>query len=499
MLSRQPVVADVPQSPTNRVIGVDGVHFYKSILRCGWNELRFCLNGRFQLLSGIDNNPLGLTTLYSTYPEPLTAFVDAIDIRQLNGPTTRMLSRTAWIAAIVFAMAHAATGVAVAQCRAESEQPITRVSLPGSAFHAIATRDGCWGFVSMGPGSDPTGAGVAVLKRNESGATLLRTVPGPRASGLALTHDEHILIVAATDRVGSKMASSLSFYDVGRLTSGASDFLLGVMQSEGDPPGYFHMLVTPNDHLLFVSNHNTEGITVLDLAEARRSGFRTFRIVGKIPTGYGPVSIAISSDQRWLYATTQSAHDNWHWPIACRGPSAPGTAALTQPRGAVHVIDAARAAVDPAHSVVATVAAGCNPARLVLSPKSDRAYVTARSDDTLLVFDTKKIVTDSSHALVASIKTHTGPIGLAVLDGGRRLAVANALRFSGKSPTSDSEVVMVVDTAAVARGQEAIIGSIPSGGGPVDLTLTPDGKTLLVPNNEPKALTFVQVRHLPSK
>ncbi len=411
--------------------------------------------------------------------------------QMINTRTQAMLSSAAWIAAIVFALAHVAAGVAVAQCRAESKQPVTRVSLPGRAFHAIAPRDGCWVFVSMHPGPDSTGAGVAVLKRNENGAALMRTVPGPRVSGLALTHDDRILIAAAGDR--------LNFYDVGRLTSGASDPLLGVMQSEGQAPGYFHMLVTQNDRLLFVSNHDTEGITVLDLADARRSGFQTFHILGNIPTGYGPVSIAISSDQRWLYATTQIAHDDWHWPIACRGSTAPPTAPLTAPRGAVHVIDAGRATVDPAHSVVATVAAGCHPVRLVLSPKSDRAYVAARSDDMLLVFDTKKLVSDAANALVASINTHTSPVGLAVLDSGRKFAVANALRFSGKPPSSDSEIVMVVDTSNVTRGQGAIIGSIPSGGGPVDLTLTPDGKTLIVPNYEPKTVTLLQVRHLTSR
>ena len=58
---------------------------------------------------------------------------------------------------------------------------------------------------------------------------------------------------------------------------------------------------------------------------------------------------------------------------------------------------------------------------------------------------------------------------------------------------------MVIDTSAVERGQGAVIGSIPSGGGPVDITLTPDGKTLLVPNFEPKTLTFVRMRNLPPK
>jgi hypothetical protein len=384
-----------------------------------------------------------------------------------------------------------------AQCRPRSAETIVRVPLPGRAFHAVATRDGCWVFVSLQEGPDSARAGVAVVSLAGDAPAVARTVPGPPrvtgfpfsgAFGLALTHDDRVLIVTSPDR--------LSFYDVGRLTSGAPEPLLGVKQSEGEPAGYFHGAITADDRILLVSNHAQTSITVFDLADARRSAFHTFPVIGKIPTGFGPGSIAASADGRRLFAITQIADTGWHWPNACRAPGAPATAAPNHARGAVHVIDATLAAADPSHSVIATVEAGCDPVRLVLSPTNDRVYVTARGDNALLAFDTQRLVADSAHALVGTLATPPGPVGVAVLDDGRRIAVANSIRFLGPRFAADSEMVTLFDAVAIARGRGAVIGSIPSGGGPVDLTLTSDGSVLFVPNFEPKALTLVYIRRV---
>jgi DNA-binding beta-propeller fold protein YncE len=228
------------------------------------------------------------------------------------------------------------------------------------------------------------------------------------------------------------------------------------------------------------------------LPEARRSAFGTLRVIGKIPTGEGPSDIVASPDGRRFFATAQIADTAWHWPNACRPPGEPVTSPPNHSRGVIYVIDAARAAVDPSHSVGGTVAAGCDPVRLGLSPTGDRAYVTANRDNALLIFDTARLTADSAHALVGTVATRRGPVGVAVLDGGRRIAVANASRFGPYA--GDSEVVMLIDASAIARGRDAVIGTVPSGGGPVDLTLSRDGSTLLVPNFEPRALTFIQIQ-----
>lgn len=385
---------------------------------------------------------------------------------------------------------------AVGACDGSSSVPASRITLPGRAFQTLSTPDACWIFVSMHPRLDSGGSGLAVLKRTGDRISVQRIVPGPPSLprfgvpgvfGLALTHDNRILIVAALDR--------LSFFDLARLTSGAANPLLGELRPDGAPPGYFNLAITANDKILFVTDHNEESITAIDLAAARQASFARIPVVGKIQVGYGPGSVALSRDDRYLYATTQIADPGWHWPNACRAPGAPATATPNHhPRGAVHVIDVAQAIADPTHSVVMTTEAGCDPVRLALSPTADRAYVTARSDNALLAFDTDRLRTDSSHALIGRVLTHTGPVGIAVLDEGRKVAVANALRFTGVS--ADSEVVSIIDATAMGSNRSLVIGNFASDGS-VDIELTRDGRTLVTTHFERQAITLFDVSKLP--
>ena len=76
--------------------------------------------------------------------------------------------------------------------------------------------------------------------------------------------------------------------------------------------------------------------------------------------------------------------------------------AITNPEGAVIVIDVTLAKTDPAHAVAARVPAGCSPVRMTSSPKGDRIYVSARNNNAVLEFDTAKLVSDSAHSMVGN-------------------------------------------------------------------------------------------------
>jgi DNA-binding beta-propeller fold protein YncE len=382
------------------------------------------------------------------------------------------------------------------QCRVPSDGSVQKIDLPGRAWHAIASRDGCWIFASMHPAPDSPGSGgLAIITRTSGEPVLVRTVPHPlpatggrtpRFFGLALTRDGRVLIVAGDQR--------LSFYDVDRLISGSPEPLLGVLEDRDAE--YFHMVLSPDERLLLVTNHAGQDIRVVDFAESRRQGFANVSVIGAIPVGVGPNSIVSSANGRRYFAISQVADSAWAWPNTCRPFRAPATATADRPGGAVHVIDAARIVVDPAHSVIATVAAGCDPVRLAYAPRGGRLYVTARSDDALLVFDAERLVTDSAHARVATVVTPAGPVGLALVDGGRWVAVANAVRFSPPSAANVNEEVTTVDADAVTRGRSAITRSVFSGGGPVDVTGTPGGDVLIVANFDRKSLTLIPVRLL---
>jgi DNA-binding beta-propeller fold protein YncE len=370
-------------------------------------------------------------------------------------------------------------------CNQPASQPIVHVPLPGRPFQPLATSDGCWIFVTMSS-TVPSENGVAVLRRAAGRVSLARVVPFEGgATSLVMTRDGTLVMVAAGDRV--------VFLDPARLTSGQSGAVLGSMIDPGGE-GRVNLNVSPDDRYLFVSEERSAAIAVIDLGEARRSHFNPASVVGRIPVGNAPIALTFSLDGKRLYTTSQSAPVNLGWPRTCRPEGSDAATPANHAFGAVIVADVAPAEASPAHSVVATVPAGCNPVRLVLSPDGARAYVSARGDDALLVFDTKALTSDGAHALVARVPVGTAPVGIAVIDAGKKIVVTNSNRFAGSA--ADHQDLTVIDAANVSSGAAAIIGSIPAGGFPRELRTTEDGRTLLLTNFTSKTLEIVDLDRL---
>lgn len=379
-------------------------------------------------------------------------------------------------------------------CTRPAASPVAIVQLPGSPFQAIPTRDGCHVFVSLvGPvePGDPrrppvVGApkgGVAVVDRSRGEPTLVRVLPLEGSPyGMTLTHDGRMLIVASDDRV--------AFVDATRLIAGSANALLGYLM---DAPlaGRAYANVTRDDRWLFVSDESERSITVVDLARARGAGFAPSIVVGRIPVGRAPIALTFSSDDRLLYTTIQEVPASFGWPPVCRAPGS-DTARLQAPypQGAVLVIDVARATREPENAVLGATAAGCNPVRLVTSPGGDVAYVTARTDNVLLAYDTRRLLTDSAHALISRVAVGPSPVGVAVLKEGAWLAVTNSNRFgaSGAPPS-----ITIVDAKSLATGAPAIIGTLPTGGFPRELRVTGDGRTLLLTNFDSKTVALIDI------
>lgn len=159
------------------------------------------------------------------------------------------------------------------------------------------------------------------------------------------------------------------------------------------------------------------------------------------------------------------------------------------------VVDVAGARTDPAHSVIAKTPAGCSAVRLVISPKGDRAYVTARNSDALLVFDTDKLVRDPEHALIGKVPVGRSPVGVAVVDGGGRVVVANSNRFAAGA--GEKQTLTVIDAGRIGAGAEAVLGVVPAGGFPRELRETADGRTLLVTNFTSDTVELVDLARIP--
>jgi DNA-binding beta-propeller fold protein YncE len=301
-----------------------------------------------------------------------------------------------------------------------------------------------------------------------------------------MTHDGKLLIVADDEHV--------VFMDVMRMTSGQGDPILGYI-SDGGGSGSVYANLTTDDKFLFVSDENTETITVINLEKARAEGFKETAKVGKIPVGDAPIALTFSPDGKWLYTTSQLAPNSLNWPIACKPEGAdPATAKEKYAQGAIIVVDVARAQTDPANSIVANIPAGCSPVRLAISPSGDRVYVTARNSNSLLAFDTNAIRSNAEHAQVGKVPVGSAPVGVAVVNDGQFVLVTNSNRFA-KDQTA-RQTLTVIDAGRVNEGQAAITGSVPAGIFPREFGQSPDGRTLFVANYNSSELEVIDLNRL---
>lgn len=372
-------------------------------------------------------------------------------------------------------------------CNAPSADPIVRLTVPGNPFLALPSADGCWVFVSLVRTAE-TPARIALLKRASGSLSLARELEVPtNATGMELAQNGALLVVAA--------GPGVAFVDTAKLTSGADGALIGVWQDDVKGAGRVYANVTRNGRYLFVSDESVQAITVLDIVGVRKAGIAGVKAIGRIPTGRAPIALTFSADERYLFTTSQVTPQA-NAPSDCEIPNAKPGAPSTRPQGAILVVDVAKAVVDPASSVVATVPAGCSPVRLVTSPKGDIAYVSARASNALLAFDTKKLVDDPANARLGSVPAGIAPVGVAVVDAGTRIVVTSSNRFAGDA--DDQQVLTVIDAAKMAEGAAAVIGTVPAGAFPRELRTTRDGRTLLLTNFASQSVQMMDVSRLPA-
>jgi DNA-binding beta-propeller fold protein YncE len=223
---------------------------------------------------------------------------------------------------------------------------------------------------------------------------------------------------------------------------------------------------SPDGDYAFVTQEDSQRAAVFNLHRALTQGFGPSDFVGTIPLGLAPVGMAVSPDGRWLYATSEVT----------------GRAARNN-QGTLTVIDLARAETDPAASVVTTVAAGCNPVRVITSADGREVWVTARESDDLLCFSAAALRTDPGRALVAIVRVGEAPVGLMLVRNGSLVVVADSNRFGAADATSD---LSVVNVAAAMAGKPAVVGVIPAGGFPREMALEPGGQRLLAAYDTPR-------------
>ena len=140
------------------------------------------------------------------------------------------------------------------------------------------------------------------------------------------------------------------------------------------------------------------------------------------------------------------------------------------------------------------VTAGCSPVRVIVSAAGGVVWVTARESDALLGFSAARLRSVPARALIARVAVGVAPVGLALARNGTRIVVADSDRFSARSAASSLAVVSV---PAALGARPALLGYLPAGGFPREMTLEPGGRTLLVTDFSSQQLQAVDVAGLP--
>jgi DNA-binding beta-propeller fold protein YncE len=351
-------------------------------------------------------------------------------------------------------------------------------------FGVAATPDGRWAFAAVAGAVDVLRLSAGDGSTSAPLATPVRSVPLPvRPLGATVTPDgRYLLLAAGTGAVVVSVARAEAGTPgsvLGTLALPAGTRGAGPSPGPGDTSSAIEVTTSPDGRFAFVTLEYADEAVVFNLAAALAHGFGPADYVGAIPLGNAAVGMAVSPDGRWLYATSEVAVAGQLPPgpasaERCAG-KVPGTA-TGEPPGALTVIDLARAETDPAHSVVATVAAGYQPVRVVTSADGTQVWVTARASDDLLCFSAARLASDPARALVAIIRVGSEPVGLAAVRGGALIVVADSNRFAASGASS---ALSVVNVATALAGRPAVTGEIRTGMFPRDMTVSPDG-TLLV-------------------
>jgi DNA-binding beta-propeller fold protein YncE len=358
----------------------------------------------------------------------------------------------------------------------------------GSPFGVAVTPDGRYGFVAVAGGSV-----IDVLKMAKTASgrpVLVRSIPvAGEPLGETITPDGKYLLAA--DGSGAVVIS------VARAESGAASAVLGTLAAPGGSgngqsalsDSAIEVATSRDGRYAFVTLEYGQRAAVFSLAGALSRGFGRADYVGSIPLGQAAVGLAVSPDGRWLYATSEGAVPAQH-PVGITASAARGAPTLSarqaaragivpnEPPGTLTLINLQRAETDPAHSVVATVDAGCQPVRVITAANGTQVWVTARASNDLLCFAAARLVSDPSHALVAVVRVGEAPVGLTAVRDGTLIVVADSNRFSEPGAHAALTVINVADAL---DGRPALVGHIAAGLFPRDMTAARGG-TVLVSN-----------------
>jgi DNA-binding beta-propeller fold protein YncE len=366
------------------------------------------------------------------------------------------------------------------------------LSLPGSPFAVTTTPNGEYAFASLSGATN----GIAIIKQGRTSASLVGVLPtGGAAFGLTVTGNGKYLLDTVQQVADSTTPSGMQVIDIRKAIAGQSGAILGTIPT-GSGSGPIEVALANDDRFAFVTNEDNETVSVIDLSKALASGESASSLIGNIPVEQLPVGLAFSPDGRYLYISNEEANstDPGYNPDACNIPAVVGTGTTPGPKGTLTVVNLPEAEKDPAHSVLASVYAGCSPVRVVLSDDGKVAWVTARAQDDVLAFSTHRLLTDPSHALLSTTPVGVAPVGIQLFDNDRLIAVADSNRFTTGQAGSVS--ILNYSKALSGAGSAATVGTFAAGDFPRQWGLPDNGRFLYLTEFSSNVLAVFPVSDL---
>ena len=341
------------------------------------------------------------------------------------------------------------------------------VPLGAPPFGVAITTDARWSFV------DEMGGHVAVLSTGGFRPRVAHTIGVPLdALGSAMTGDGRYLLVA-DGRDGATVIG------VRAAERGGRGAVLGTLSEPVDSGsgGAIEVTSSPDGRYAFVAVEYESRVAVYDLRAAIAGHFRRSTYIGSVPLGQLVDGLAVSPDGRWLYATSELA-------------------AGSGPLGTLSVVRLGTAERQPSRSVVASIPAGCAPVRVVVTSDGRTAWVAARGSNEVLAFSTAKLISDPAHSERTAVGVGAAPIGMALVNGGRELVVADSNRFNAPGASAG---LTVVKTGAALAHRPALLGMVRTGTFPREMALEPGRPILLVGDFGSDQLQAVDLRRLQAR
>jgi DNA-binding beta-propeller fold protein YncE len=358
----------------------------------------------------------------------------------------------------VFAVIAMSSGPSLASAQAINPT-LQDVSLPGSPFAVTPTPDGRYVFASLSGATN----GIAIIKQGPTSASLVRVLPtGGGVYGLTVTRDGRYLLDTVQPIGTATTPQGVQIIDIQKAIAGQSGAILGTVPT-GPGSGPIEVALSNDGRFAFVTNEDNATVGVIDLRQALESDASASSLIGNIPVDQAPVGLAFSPDGRYLYISNEEANstDPGYNPTACNTPTGIGTGTTPGPEGTLTVVGLAQAERDPANSVLADDYAGCSPVRVILSDGGRVAWVTARAEDDVLAFNTRRLLSDPANALISRTPVGVAPVGIQLFDHDRLIAVADSNRFTPGQAGSVS--ILDYRKALSGAGSAATVGTFVAG------------------------------------